>query len=546
MSAIDDLMQLDPAARRHVLAALSQDERKLLMGQLDYRAANPWMKYQRNPVGFVEGGLGETLWSKQKEILNSIVENKRTAVPACHAPGKTHIAARAIAYWASVYPPGTSKIITTATNAKQVRNIMWPHVRRLHSTHQLPGYTNSLEWRMGDPPEPVAEGVKPPDNEEAAMQGYHAPNLLIVVDEAGGIPTTFGQSIEALMTGENTRLLVLGNPPTDQENTWFERICSSPMYNVIRIAAQDTPAFTGEYSGMCRSCPPESPPHEVVTHLVGPDWVEHDIRDQYGEESPMYIAKVLAQFPRDNTQKTLPISWLENVREANDSPDMNYDGGRVYLGVDIASDGGDEFVIAENDTWHVRIVHTSSGAVNADATEVAGKVLEHIRKAEAKHKARGIEEPVRVKLDALGVGWGVVSLLAKWGAEQKHGAQIVGVQVSERAQDHQKFLNKRAEMWWNTRTLIQPRPGEQEPELWLDMSHKELAQLNAPTYTTESGGRIQIEKKASMKKRGIGSPDRAEAVLLALYEPGKPRKDVAPVALEQVNSWAEGFTAWSN
>lgn len=531
-SEVEALLELPAAERQLIISRLLPHERLALSQQIDWLAENPWVKFQGDPIGFVENGLGENLWSKQKEILDSLLTNKRTAVPACHAPGKTHIAARAIAYWASVYPPGTSKIIVTASNNNQVKNVMWPHVRRIQELHKLPGYTNSEQWRMGI--EPVAMAIKPPDDDESGIHGHHAPNMLIVVDESGGVHNTFGRSLEALMTGANTRLLLLGNPPTDEENTWFERCCSNPLYNVIPISAFDTPNFTGEFSGICRSCPPSEAEHEVATHLIDHHYAEIDIESQYGKDSPMYQAKVLAQFPRDNTAKTLPISWLETAHKNVLEPGYE---GRIKLGCDIASDGGDEFAIAELDGWRAKLVYSNAGAGNEDAVQVAGKILEYIRIAERKHADRGITEPVRVKIDAIGVGWGVTSMLQNWGKEGKHHADIVGVNVAEKARESEKFMNQRAEMWWSMRALIQPTL-DTEPLLWLDCDHKELAQLNAPTYSTNSTGRIQIEKKIDMKKRGIHSPDRAEAFLLAIFEPPGGKKPMAPIVVTQSNPWA--------
>lgn len=531
-TAVDRLLRLTQKQRFRVIGNLSSAERQALFQQIEYRQANPWLKYEGDPVGFVEEGLGETLWSKQEEVLRSIVENKRTAVPASNAPGKTHLAARAVAYWLCVHPPGTAKVVTTATNHRQVKNILWPHIRRLQAIHKLPGYTNTVEWMLGDPAEAAAEGIKPPDDEEAAIQGYHAPNLLIIVDEAGGIHSTFGRSMEALLTGLNTRLLLLGNPPADEEDTWFERACSNSQYNVIPISAFETPNFTGEQTGICHSCPPGVIPHTVATHLADRAW-EQDIATEFGVDSAYYQAKVLAQFPRDNTSKTLPMGWLEQAHQ-----NVLEDGeGRIKLGVDIASDGGDEFVIAKVDGWRATIEHYKAGADNEDSVRVSGTILHHIREAERVHLERGIEEPVRVKIDSIGVGWGVVGLLKQWEREGKFRARIVGVNVAEKARDSEKFINQRAELWWNMRQLIQPgTTGVQT--LWLDVDLKELAQLNGPTYKTDSSGRLQIEGKPQMKKRGLTSPDRAEAILLAVYEPPDNRKPIKPVNISQSNPWS--------
>jgi hypothetical protein len=147
---VDLVLNATPEERAKIYLSLNDDEKYALSVILDAEITNPWARYEHDPVGFVEDGLGETLWSKQREILNSIRDNKRTTVPACHAPGKSHLAARAVAWWISVHPPGTAIAITTATTFKQVRNIMWAQIRRVHMAHNLPGEILTTEWKMDD------------------------------------------------------------------------------------------------------------------------------------------------------------------------------------------------------------------------------------------------------------------------------------------------------------------------------------------------------------------------------------------------------------
>lgn len=528
---IDRLQAMPRAQRRRVIGKLSQEERAELLRHIRFRHANKWLQYLGDPVRFVEEGLGETLWSKQREVLQSVADNKRTAVPACHAPGKTHLAARLAAYWIAVHPPGTALVVTTATNFRQVKSLLWPHIRRIQLTHELIGTTSATTWTHG--PDELAVGVKPPDDAEAGISGYHMPHLLIIVDEGGGIKKTFGDSIEALMTGVDTRLLVLGNPPVDGEKgEWFEKICTSPLFNTVSIPYTETPAFTGEYSGQCQTCPPEVDPHEVAQHLIDKVWVEN-LRSEFGEDSAWFQARALARFVKDTANKTLPSAWLDNaMKEEEREP------GRIKLGCDIAADGGDEFAIARLDGWSAKIVHSSRGAENENAPHVAGVILNEIREAEKLHEQRGITQRVQVKIDSIGVGWGVAGILQQWEAEHKFRAHIVAVNVAEKARDAKKFYNQRAEMWWNLRELVQPNALNKVP-VHLDIDMKEMAQLNTPTYGSDSTARIQIEKKADMKKRGKRSPDRAEAILLAYYEPpDSEAQDLAAVEVNQQDPWS--------
>jgi hypothetical protein len=426
--------------------------------------------------------------------------------------------------------------VTTATTFRQVRNILWTQLRRLQQTHNLPGETTQIEWRIGT--ELVAYGFSPRDTDETAVQGIHAPHLLVVVDEAGGIPHTLGRALEAIMTGGHTRLLAIGNPPTDAEDSWFERICHSDLYNSIPISVYDTPNFTGEKVDVCRSCPPEVLPHLVASHLVDQEWVR-DVINEFGEESAFVEARVHARFPKSAPNKVIPLSWVEASAE-NTNPLQD---DEIRLGVDIAADGVDEFVIARADGYSVTIRHHSSGSANQNAVDVAGVILEQIRQAEADSKERRIRRPVRVKIDTIGVGWGVVSILKRWKDEEMHQSTIIGVNVAERARDSGKFTNQRSEMWWNMRNLLQPQVrtegAEPSQDIHINIDRRSMAQLSAPLYKSDSSGRIKIESKIDMKRRGMNSPDRAEAVLLAMYEPPNSGDFlvVAPMSIGQSNQW---------
>lgn len=567
-----------PMERKRFLTKLTDQERLALKVLLEMVKQNPWGQWRDDPIGFIEDGLGEGLWSKQKEILLSVRDNKRTAVPACHANGKSHLAARIVAWWVMSHEVGTAQVVTTATSFRQVRNILWSHIRRLHATHQLDGNCLMVEWKRGT--DTVAFGFAPAQYNETALQGIHAANLLVVVDEAGGISDTIGTALEALMTGESTRLLLLGNPPTDNENSWFERACNSDIYNTIPVSAYDTPNFTNEPTTTCTTCPRSIPKHPISTHLVDQQWVD-DVIKELGEESAFAQARIHARFPQATGNRVIPSTWLEEATQNEHPAEANH----IRLGVDIAADGGDEFVIARADGYTVKIIHASSGKDNASILQVATTILQHIQQAEADAEARthvrptehtfaptrpsthlstpttpsgsehpfapqgggakstadrgGLPEIVSVKIDAIGLGWGVVGLLEEWRREGLFRARIVGVNVAERAGDQGRFKNSRAEMWWNLRQLVQP-DSEGRQVVRLDVERKVLLQLGLPDYRSDSAGRIQVTGKADLRKAGRGSPDRAEAVLLALYEPRAAQLApvVAPIGLVQENVWS--------
>lgn len=549
-----DLMSFEPAIRRRFIADLSKADLAQVLAIAEREGGTPFALWQGDPVGFVEQVLGETLWSKQREVLKATVGHTRVAVPAAVGVGKTHIAARAVIFHCLVHPVGTATAVTIATRMRQVHRQMWPHIRRIVARAQLPGTCDQVQWHMPDPDEvetTVAYGFTAPNWDEAALQGIHDPYVLLVVDEAGGIARTIGQSTRSLLTGDAT-MLAIGNPPTDDEGSWFETLCEDGNDDqvddttTVRIAAEHSPAISGEPSPRCHECPPQIPPHPLSRHLADQRWMNEAIRD-HGAKSPYVVAKVHARFPRGSAFQALPYDWVEAAMDAPDPEgagwvrlcDLDLDGERsettvarggwVRLGVDVAADGGDEFVVARGVGEMVELRHVSSGPANAHPHTVAGKVLEEIRAAERLRAALGSVARVRVKVDAIGVGWGVAGILSAWGAEGMHNAEIVSVVVSEKTDREPdsatlRPYRQRDELWLATRALIQPPPQGGAGQIRLRIDGRAAAQLAAPRYSTNSQGYTVIESKKSLRERGLSSPDRAEAVLLVPYEPPQPPK----------------------
>lgn len=403
-------------------------------------------------------------------------------------------------------------------------------------------------WRIIDPAIPVDSNVLKSKVKKENYDGYvhcvstplqtimvrrngcsmwsgNSSHLLILVDEAGGIPHLFGNALESITTGANTKLALIGNPPTDEEGSWFQQACDSGLYNVISIPATSTPNFTGEPTGKCKTCSPETPEHSINSHLVDKKWVRDVIRT-FGKDSNFVRARVYAKFPTSSSSKVLPSDWLEQAC-LNENPMA---GNSLELGVDVAADGGDEFVIAVRDGWTGKIVHRSSGADNNNTIILGQTVLKWILACEKVHRTRENNAKIRVKIDEIGIGRGLTDWLKLELTKGRHSAEIIGINVAETAKDSQRFANKRAEMWWNMRDLIQPdSTGAQKVRLLLHRGERDdgtkivdfevLSQFAAPTYFSRSTGAIAIESKVDMKKRLGRSPDSAEAMLLAFYNP---------------------------
>lgn len=539
----DDLMSLEPSLRRVWFRSLDQRDIDAALRVSKQIAGTEYSLWTDDPVGFTEDVLGETTWRKQRDVLEAIGRSKRVAVPSAFGTGKTHIAARAALWRMCVHPPGTSLTVTTATRFRQVQRQLWPHIRTVSKRAGLPLDVDTTQAHVLDKHGtrvPVGYGFSAPPHDEAAVQGIHAPRLFIIVDEAGGIARTIGKAMRGLLTGSDTRMLAIGNPATDDENTWFEDLCNGTDVEVVRISAYDAPEQTGEWSPPCRACPEEMEPHTIGSHLVDQSWIAEAIAD-HGEDSNFVKAKVHAGFPKGGPSRAIPSDWVELAVESPEPEGPDYVrlcdvvsseadeymvrmGAWIRLGVDVAAGGGDEFAITRSVGDLVTLRHTSSGGANTNSVDVAGKVLEHIREAELVRAALGTTAPIRVKVDAIGVGWGVASTLIAWRSEGIHDAEIVPVVVSEDTyrEDEATTLRpyrKRDELWLTGRSLLQPSRVSGRGALRLRIDRRTAAQLSAPTYGTNSGGRTVIESKDHLKSRGVNSPDRAEALLLCVYEP---------------------------
>lgn len=544
-----DLMVAPIPARRRFLAGLSPMDLRQVLAIADREGGTPYALWRDDPIGFIECVLGEAMWSKPREILTAVMERRHVAVPSAFDTGKTWSAARAVLHFAFTNPVGSAKVVTIAPLWRQVVRQLWPEIRRAHSRARLPGTMDTAQLKLVSSEgleTVVAYGLSAAPWNEASVQGIHAGRLLLVVDEAGGISPIIGRNLRAMLVGEETHLLAIGNPPTDDQGAWFERLCQLDSVTTIPIAAADTPNLSGEDTPLCRSCPTAEAPHNVASHLVDRQWVNDTIAE-HGEDSPYVAAKVYAKFPRGGPSQALPAAWVDAAAETEEPDDelmpvlaeMNLLeetdpwrvklGSWVRLGVDVASDGGDEFVISRCVGDLVTIQHIASGVANTNPTDVAGVVLKEILRAQALRNALGTSAPVRVKLDAIGVGWGVAGVLAAWRSEELHEADIVPVVVSEKTErepdaETLRPYRKRDEMWLATRSLLQPRGEVGRGVLRLRLDRRTLGQLRGPAMGTNASGYTTIEGKKSLRDRGLPSPDRAEAVLLCLYEPGPVRK----------------------
>lgn len=452
------------------------------------------------PVG-VATATETRLWSSQIEIMQSVRDYRTTAVKACHSSGKSATAAYVAAWWIDSHPPGTAFVVTSAPTAPQVKAILWRELRRVHrdlygETGQG-GHINLVEWydRTGDL---VAFGRKPNDYDPTALQGIHAIYVLVILDESCGIAKMLWDAASTITSNKYGRVLAIGNP--DDPLAHFASVCRQDGVNTITIRADQTPNFTGELVTK-----------EASLGLVSPEWVE-DRRVVWTESSPMWISKILAEFPTDADDGTIPNSWAQPCRWL----ELQRTGDR-QIGLDVAAGGTDTTVAWLRDGPVAVQKWAKQG--ESDPLALADWVVNEVIIPSGAKK---------LAVDSIGVGWGVGGLIDAAHREGRHDCMVTPVSVSEKAQDDEHFLNLRAELWWAARE----RSRLKEWDLGA-LDDDDLADLCAPRYHTQNPRRrIQVESKQDLRRRIGHSPDSPDALLLAYIEDRSSMVDYSQVALD--------------
>jgi hypothetical protein len=447
-------------------------------------------------------------WSKQRDILYSVRDNPETAVHSCHNIGKSFTASLTCCWWLDVHPPGTAFVVTTAPTGAQVKAILWREIGRLHKSAGLDGRTNLTEWYLGG--ELVAYGRKPSEHEPTAFQGIHAEFVLVVLDEACGIPKALWDAASTLTSNTGSRTLAIGNP--DDPHSQFAKNCKpGTSWNVIHVGAVHTPNWTGEEVS-----------DKVRGSLISKEWADAKAKS-WGVKSSLYCSKIEGKFPSDSDKGVIPFSWASACRYLDFATS---DSDRHYAGLDIGG-GGDLTVLRERVGMRAGREATWD---DSDPMTLVGNIV-------LKLEEWGIE---RVVVDVIGLGWGVAGRLKELSRihnrgipsnENSHGAEVVGFNASETSTQPRRFWNKRAELHWEVgRELSRMRAWDLG-----EVDDDTMAELTEAEYViVDSHGRIRVEPKDQIKARLERSPDRSDALLMAYWE-GDTLIVTLPVSAEEMS-----------
>lgn len=409
----------------------------------------------------------------------------------CIPTHNSRLSATLVNWWVDTHPVDDTTVVTTATNWKQVRNVLWKEIPRVKADAGIGGKVNAdATWKMGDRQDPIAFGMKPDDKDESGFQGVHDQYVLVIMDEAGGISKEIFTAADAITTNKFARILAIANP--NDPSCYMAEVYKREMrlkpeersWNIIQFGAYDTPNFTGEVV-----------PVEVATRLVQVDWVEAR-KKEWGEDDPRFVARVLGEFPDVSDDGLFNMGRVMQSMEAYDTSEPD-EGMPITIGVDVARYGSDSSVIVSNQGGYIRIHGRYQGL---NGPELARKVGELAVEMDA----------VEIRIDAIGVGASVLDSIYNFVPPT---ISVVGIHGNAKSGDSTKWYNYRAAMYDQFAKAVA------DGRVYLpddDELHNEIASIK---YEYR-GSALLIESKENMRKRGIKSPDVLDAVIYAYQNIG--------------------------
>ena len=428
-------------------------------------------EYKNDWVSFAEKILGVNLYSKQKDILRLIQDNRKVAVRSANGCGKTFVAA--VSGLCFLYTRPGSQVILTAPNYDQAKNVLFSEVQSVMAM----GADKILGGAIQDTQIKIRADwmmriISPKD--ETRAKGIHSnAGVYVICDEAIGIDIKILEALSTIVL-DDCKCLEISNPQT-RNSRFYERFTTDSGWKTEHMSAFHTPAFTGE--------------EVVIPGLTTPTNVD-DWEKEYGKDSAFWSHAVLGEFP---DQSITQLISLEEVEAAMGRPDTMTPTHTRHLGIDSAGQGDDMTVVVMRAGNKVKVLHEE---YKTDEVRLAGTVMALIRE----YQIDGT-----VFMDGTG-GWGrgTASLL------KDEGINVVDVPFGGSPVRDDTMFNRRAELYWNLRRWVR-----EEAEL-SDIPERMKADLIGIEYYNDRKGKLRIEEKDEIKKRIGRSPDHADSLALTM------------------------------
>jgi len=428
------------------------------------------VEYWDDPVRFVEEVLGAKPLPYQKDFLNAIAQNERKiSIRSGHGTGKSTSASWAMLWYLLLRFP--NKVVVTAPTSGQLFDALFAELKRWIS--ELPPQLQQMLTVKSDrveltaaPSEAFISARTSRAETPEALAGVHSDNVLLVVDEASGVPEKVFEAAAGSMSGHNATTILLSNP-TRSSGTFFE--------SQTRMADS---WWTQRWS--CVDSP-----------LVSDEFVQ-EMRERYGEESNAFRIRVLGEFPLSDDDTIIPYHLVESA--VHRDLEVHEDTPSVW-GLDVARFGTDKTALCKRQGPIVTEIRAWRGL---DLMQTVGRVVAEYEGLPPS------AQPREILVDSIGVGAGVVDRL------HEMGLPVRGVNVSETPSLKETYMNLRTELWFKTKGWLENRSCK------LPENEQLMAELTSIKYSFTSSGKMKAESKDEMRKRGMGSPDLADALCLTM------------------------------
>lgn len=306
------------------------------------------------------------------------------------------------------------------------------------------------------------------ENKTEAFAGMHnkGNRVVVIFDEASAIPDLIWEVTEGTLTDENTEIIwiAFGNPT---RNTGRFHAC----FNKLRHRWKHQQVDSREVS--------------LTNKQQIADWVK-----DYGDDSDFVRVRVKGQFPRASTNQFIPTDVVDAARGRFPRVDQ-YDFAPVIIGVDRAWSGESETKI------YLRQGLMSKLLATFRKDEDDGYVAGHVARLEDEHDA-----------DAVFIDFGYGTGLYSFGKQM--GRKWILVPFGGAA-TNSKYANKRANMWGDMLDWL--KNGGSIPDIE-DLCTDLIGPEAFSVQTGQNAGKLILESKKDMQKRGLDSPDDGDALAL--------------------------------
>ena len=442
-------------------------------------------EWKESPLQFVKECLKVTPTRQQLEILtgeSSISKNKRSSIRSGHGPGKSAVAAWLI-LWFMVTRP-FAKVVCTAPTNRQLTDILlselskWLRGSLVADEFQV--FRDAIRHKEA-PKEYwvrfISPSVRSSKEEQAeTLAGLHDEHILVVCDEASGIPDPVYIPLEGILTKPDNKVLLIGNM-TRNSGYFYDTHFNSEIkknWNLLHWDSRESENVDKSY----------------------PEYMAA----KYGVESNIFRIRVEGNPPLQDENTLIPLYAAEmcignEIMVAEDEP--------LYLGVDVARYGDDVSIILPRRGLQILAWETFR---KLNTIDLGGFINQTYQELEASGCA----------IDVIGVGAGVADWL------EKHNLKnLYQVNVSTSSSDITKYHKLRDELWVKVRDncLL----GKYSfPDVKVHGEKESLGQqlaneLSTVRYKFNNHGGYVVESKKDLKARGIASPNIADALCLTEY-----------------------------